>query len=92
MLHEYYVIYSVRYYPLFHITAVGLGTYYQWIWGYYRINLHWHIAHLVGINKKGFGSWLGFHQVTELINKKPTKLDPLDESNLPIPEKQIRSI
>jgi hypothetical protein len=28
MLHEYHVIYSVRYYPRFHITAVGLGTYY----------------------------------------------------------------
>jgi len=28
MLHEYHVIYSVRYYPLFHVTAVVLGTYY----------------------------------------------------------------
>jgi hypothetical protein len=28
MLHEYYVVYSVRYYPRFHVTAVGLGTYY----------------------------------------------------------------
>jgi hypothetical protein len=31
MLHEYHVIsryiYSVRYYPLFHVTAVGLGTF-----------------------------------------------------------------
>jgi hypothetical protein len=35
MLHEYHVIYSVRYYPRFHITAVGLGTYYPWIWGHY---------------------------------------------------------
>jgi hypothetical protein len=33
MLHEYHVIYSVRYYPWFHVTAVGLGTYYQWIRG-----------------------------------------------------------
>jgi hypothetical protein len=26
MLHEYHIIYSVRYYPRFHVTAVGLGT------------------------------------------------------------------
>jgi hypothetical protein len=26
MLHEYYVIYSLRYCPRFHITAVDLGT------------------------------------------------------------------
>jgi hypothetical protein len=26
-------IYSVRYYPRFHVTAVGLGTYYPWLWG-----------------------------------------------------------
>jgi hypothetical protein len=25
MLHEYHVIYSVRYYPRFHVTAIGLG-------------------------------------------------------------------
>jgi hypothetical protein len=31
MLHEYHVIYSVWYYPRFHITMVGLGTYYPWI-------------------------------------------------------------
>jgi hypothetical protein len=31
MLHEYYVIHSVRYYPWFQVTAVGLGTYYPWI-------------------------------------------------------------
>jgi len=31
MLHEYRVIYSVRYYPRFSATAVGLGTYYPWI-------------------------------------------------------------
>jgi hypothetical protein len=24
-------MYSVRYYPRFHTTAVGLGTYYPWI-------------------------------------------------------------
>jgi hypothetical protein len=35
MLHEYHVIYSVRYYPRFHVTAVGLGTYYPWIRGHY---------------------------------------------------------
>jgi hypothetical protein len=29
MLHEYHVIYSVRYYPRFHMTALGLGTYYS---------------------------------------------------------------
>jgi hypothetical protein len=33
MLHEYHVIYSVRYYPRFHVTAVCIGTYYQWIRG-----------------------------------------------------------
>jgi len=33
MLHEYHVIYSVRYYPRFHVTAVGLGTYYPRIRG-----------------------------------------------------------
>jgi hypothetical protein len=26
-------MYSVRYYPRFHVTAVGLGTYYPWIRG-----------------------------------------------------------
>jgi len=31
MLHEYHVIYSFRYYSRFHVTAVGLGTYYPWI-------------------------------------------------------------
>jgi hypothetical protein len=38
MLHEYHVIYSVRYYPRFHITAVGLATYYPWILGHYCIS------------------------------------------------------
>jgi hypothetical protein len=37
MLHEYHIIYSVRYYPRFHITAVGLGTYYLWVRGHYSI-------------------------------------------------------
>jgi hypothetical protein len=27
MLHEYHVMYSVQYYPRFHVAAVGLGTY-----------------------------------------------------------------
>jgi hypothetical protein len=27
MLHEYHFIFSVRYYPRFHITALGLGGY-----------------------------------------------------------------
>jgi hypothetical protein len=27
MVHEYHVTYSVRYYPRFHVSAVGLGTY-----------------------------------------------------------------
>jgi hypothetical protein len=35
MLHEYHVIYSVRYYPRFHLNAVGLGKYYPWIRGDY---------------------------------------------------------
>jgi hypothetical protein len=29
-----HVTYSVRYYPWFHVTAVGLGTYYPWIRGH----------------------------------------------------------
>jgi hypothetical protein len=33
MFNEYHVIYSVRYYPWFHVTTVGLGTYYLWIQG-----------------------------------------------------------
>jgi len=33
MLHEYYVTYSIRYYPRFHVTTVGLGTYYPRIRG-----------------------------------------------------------
>jgi len=33
MLHEYHIIYGVRYYPQFHVTAVGLGTYYRRIRG-----------------------------------------------------------
>ena len=37
MLHEYHVIYSVRYYPKFPVTAVGLGTYYPWTQGHYCI-------------------------------------------------------
>jgi hypothetical protein len=28
-------MYSVRYYPRFHVTAVGLGTYYPWILEHY---------------------------------------------------------
>jgi hypothetical protein len=35
MLHEYHVIYSVRYYLRFQVTAVGVGTYYLWIRGHY---------------------------------------------------------
>jgi hypothetical protein len=33
LLQGYYVIhvYSFRYYPWFHVTAIGLGTYYPWI-------------------------------------------------------------
>jgi hypothetical protein len=31
MLHEYHVIYNMRYYSRFHTTAVGLGTFYPWI-------------------------------------------------------------
>jgi hypothetical protein len=40
MLHEYHVIYSVRYYLRFHIAAVGLGTYYLWIRGHYSTDNH----------------------------------------------------
>jgi hypothetical protein len=39
MLRDYQVIYSVRYYPRFHVTAVGLGTYYLWVRGHYSIYL-----------------------------------------------------
>jgi hypothetical protein len=35
MLHEYHVIYSVRYYLRFHVNAVGLGKYYPWTRGHY---------------------------------------------------------
>jgi hypothetical protein len=35
MLHEYYVIYKVRYYLQLHITAVGLGMYHLWLRGNY---------------------------------------------------------
>jgi hypothetical protein len=31
---EYHFIYRIRYYPRFHVTAVGLGTYYPWIRGH----------------------------------------------------------
>jgi hypothetical protein len=34
LLHEYQVMYSVWYYPLFQVTAVGLGTYYPSIRGH----------------------------------------------------------
>jgi hypothetical protein len=34
MLHDYHVIYNVRYYPRLHVTALGLGTYYPWIRGH----------------------------------------------------------
>ena len=37
MLHEYHVVYSVRYCPQFHVTVVGLGTYYLQIQGHYCI-------------------------------------------------------
>jgi hypothetical protein len=33
MLHEYHVIYSVRYYPRFHVTAIG--TYNPQVRGHY---------------------------------------------------------
>jgi len=32
MLYEYHVIFSVCYYPRFHVTAVGLRMYYPKIW------------------------------------------------------------
>jgi hypothetical protein len=34
LFHEYHVLYSVRYYLRFHVTAVGLETYYPWIRGH----------------------------------------------------------
>jgi hypothetical protein len=39
MLHEYHVVYSVQYYPRFHVTAVGLGMYDPCIRGYYCTEL-----------------------------------------------------
>jgi hypothetical protein len=38
MLHEYHVTYCVRYYTRFHVTAVGLGTYYPWVPGHYCVS------------------------------------------------------
>jgi len=35
MIHEYHFIYSIRYYPRFQVSAVGLRTYYARIWGHY---------------------------------------------------------
>jgi hypothetical protein len=35
MLHEYHVIYTIPYYPSFHITTVDLGIFYPWILGHY---------------------------------------------------------
>jgi hypothetical protein len=40
MLYEYNVfVYSVWYYLQFHVTAVGLGTYCQWIQEHYCVTL-----------------------------------------------------
>jgi hypothetical protein len=41
-----YTVYSVRYYPRFHITAIGLGTYYPWIRGHY---CRWEIARSLSV-------------------------------------------
>jgi hypothetical protein len=35
MLHEHHIIYSVRYFMQFHITAVGFGTFCPRITGHY---------------------------------------------------------
>jgi hypothetical protein len=43
MLHEYHVIYSVRYYLWFHVTTVGLGTYSVHI-NYRRISLRHNLS------------------------------------------------
>jgi len=51
MLHEYHVIYCVRYYPRFHVTAVGLGTYHPRIRGNACIN-----ANNILLNGQ-FGFW-----------------------------------
>jgi hypothetical protein len=61
MLHEYHAIYSVRYYPRIHITAVGLETYYPWIRGHYsnyhQRETHWRILlRYCAINRKVAGS------------------------------------
>ena len=37
----YHVIYSFRYYPRFHVTAVGLGTYYPWVLGSAYIHIYY---------------------------------------------------
>jgi hypothetical protein len=39
-------MYSVQYYPWFHVTAVGLGTYYPWIWGHIGIYVHCVYIHI----------------------------------------------
>jgi hypothetical protein len=43
MLHEYHLIYSVRYYPHLHVTTVGLGTYYLRVRGHYCVYIYTYI-------------------------------------------------
>jgi hypothetical protein len=55
-LHECYVYtYSFRYYPRFHVTAVGLGTYYPWIW----------VAPVLSFGKSGNNAWYWDERVTQ---------------------------
>ena len=40
-------MYSVRYYPWFNITAVGLGTYYPWIREHYCTHSTMVLDHII---------------------------------------------
>jgi hypothetical protein len=88
LLHEYHVVYSVRYYPGFHVTAVGLGTYYPWIRGHYftsqkYIGLHikWLLI-LLDFSKTwifppqifGKSPNINFHESSRFVRTDVTKL------------------
>jgi len=54
----YHIIYSVRYYPRFHITAAGLGTYYPRIQGSTCTNTPNHICYIIGYFQSTYHSIL----------------------------------
>jgi len=53
----YHVIYSVRYNPRFHVTAVSLGTYYPWIRGSICITL----PHIQATNQRNENNIMFLH-------------------------------